>query len=125
MCGAKDVGISTRRGARCVCPLSRAREARKVSATCNGYSIAETDGSLVLPEVLRPATSSDIQVFRFLIDGVLYLETAMRTLHGLVVYKAHSQPKSLDQNPTTSTQHQALFPSGLSPVIDEVIKKVL
>ena len=53
---AKNVGISTRRVARCVCPLSRARGVRKVSATCDGDSIAENDGILVLPEILRRAT---------------------------------------------------------------------
>ena len=39
---AKDVGISTRRGARCACPLSRARGVRKVSATCDGDGVSET-----------------------------------------------------------------------------------
>ena len=36
---AKDVGISTRRGARCACPLSRARGVREVSATCDGDGV--------------------------------------------------------------------------------------
>ena len=58
---AKDVGISTRRGARCACPLSRARGARKVSATCDGDGVSETDGSLVLPEVLRPAPGETVK----------------------------------------------------------------
>ena len=44
---AKDVGKSTRGGARCVCPLSRARGVRKVSA-CDGDGVSETDSSLVL-----------------------------------------------------------------------------
>ena len=57
---AKNVGISTRRGARCVCPLSRERGVRKVSATCDGYGVAETDGSLVLPELLRLAPGEGI-----------------------------------------------------------------
>ena len=33
---------------------------RKVSATCDGDSVAETDGSLVLPEILRPAPGEGI-----------------------------------------------------------------
>ena len=53
----KDVGISTRRGARCACPLSRVRE---VSTTCDGGGISEADGSLVFPEVARPATGEGI-----------------------------------------------------------------
>ena len=57
---AKDVGMRTRRGARYACPLSRARGVRKVSATCDGHGVSETDGSLVLPEVLRPAPGEGI-----------------------------------------------------------------
>ena len=33
---------------------------REVSATCNSHSVAEADGSLVLPEVLRPAPGEGI-----------------------------------------------------------------
>ena len=40
--------------------LGKARGVRKVSATCDGHDVAETDGSLVLPEVLRPAPCEDI-----------------------------------------------------------------
>ena len=57
---AKDVGIITRRGARCACPLSRAGGWRKVSATCDGDGVSETDGSLVFPEILRPAPGGGI-----------------------------------------------------------------
>ena len=57
---AKDVGISSRRGARCACPLSRAGGVREVSATCDGDGVSETDGSLVLPEILRPAPGEGI-----------------------------------------------------------------
>ena len=57
---AKDVGISSRRGARCACPLSRAGGAREVTATCDGDGVSETDGSLVLPEILRPAPGEGI-----------------------------------------------------------------
>ena len=32
----------------------------EVSATCNSHSVAEADGSLVLPEVLRPAPGEGI-----------------------------------------------------------------
>ena len=58
--GGEDVGISNRRGARCKSPLSRTRGVREVSATCNSHSVAEADGSLVLPEVLRPAPGEGI-----------------------------------------------------------------
>ena len=46
--GAKDVGISNRRGA-------RARGVREVSATCDSNGVAEADGSLMYREALRPA----------------------------------------------------------------------
>ena len=32
----------------------------EVSATCNSHSVAEADGSLMLPEVLRPAPGEGI-----------------------------------------------------------------
>ena len=57
---AKNVGISTRRGARCVCPLSRARGMREVSATFDGDGVSEADVSLVFPEVLRPGPGEGI-----------------------------------------------------------------
>ena len=41
-------------------PLSRTRGVREVSATCNSDSVAEADGSLMLPEVLRPAPGEGI-----------------------------------------------------------------
>ena len=56
--GGKDVGISKRRGATCTSPLANARGVLEVSATCDGDGIAEVDGSLVFPEVLRPAKAS-------------------------------------------------------------------
>ena len=34
---------------------------REVSATCNSHSVAEADGSLMLPEVLRPAPGEGIR----------------------------------------------------------------
>jgi hypothetical protein len=58
--GGKDVGISNRRGARCMSPLSRARGVREVSATCDSNGIAEADGGLMFPEVLRPAPGEGI-----------------------------------------------------------------
>ena len=58
--GGEDVGISNRTGARCKSPGSRTRGVRQVSATCNSHSVAEADGSLVLPEVLRPAPGEGI-----------------------------------------------------------------
>ena len=77
---AKDAGISTRRGARCVCPLSRARGVRKVSATCDGDGVSETDGSLVLPEILRPAPGEGISA-RLIVPHV------GKVLHGAPVGK--------------------------------------
>ena len=70
----KGVGISNRRGARCTSPLARTRGVREVSATCDRDSVAEADGSLVFPEVLRPEPGEGI----FLIDGGLYCDTALR-----------------------------------------------
>ena len=55
--GAEEVGMSKRRVAG---PLSETRGVREVSATCNSHSVAEADGSLVLPEVLRPAPGEGI-----------------------------------------------------------------
>ena len=60
---AKDVGISTIEGrdARAHC---RGRGgARKVSAMCDGDGDSETDGSLVLPEILRPAPGEGISKY--------------------------------------------------------------
>ena len=54
--GGEDVGISNRRGARCMSLLVRTRGVREVSATCDSDSVAEADGSLMFPEVLRPET---------------------------------------------------------------------
>ena len=57
---AKDVGISNSSMARCTSPLSRARGVREVSATCDSDGVAEADGSLMFPEVLRPASGEGI-----------------------------------------------------------------
>ena len=58
--GGKDVGIGNRRGARSTSPLARTRELREVSATCDRDSVAEADGSLMFPEILRPAACEGI-----------------------------------------------------------------
>ena len=55
-----SAGISNRRGARCTRQLSRARGVREVSATCDRDSVADPDGSLMFPEVLRPAPGEGI-----------------------------------------------------------------
>ena len=56
--GAKDVGVRNRRGARCTSPLSETRGVREVSTLMHDSDgIAEANGSLMLPEVLRPAPS--------------------------------------------------------------------
>ena len=41
---AKDVGISTRRGARCACPLSREGGAQGERDVRRGDGVSETDG---------------------------------------------------------------------------------
>ena len=63
--GGKDVGIDSRRGARCTSPLARARGVREVKATCNSDGVAEADGSLMFPEVLRPAPGEVISARLF------------------------------------------------------------
>ena len=40
--------------------LARTRGVREVSATCDRDSVAKADGSLMLPEVLRPAPGEGI-----------------------------------------------------------------
>ena len=43
--GGEDVGISNRRGARCMSPLARTRGVREVSATtCDSDGVADADG---------------------------------------------------------------------------------
>ena len=58
--GGKDVSIANRRGTRDTSPLARTRGVREVSATRDGDRIAEADGSLMFPEVLRPAPGEGI-----------------------------------------------------------------
>ena len=58
--GGKDVGIANRRGTRDTSPLARTRGVREVSASRDGDRIAEADGSLKFPEVLRPAPGEGI-----------------------------------------------------------------
>ena len=53
--GGQEVGISIWIGARYTSPLSRERGVHKVSATCDSHDVAEADGSLMFPQVLRPA----------------------------------------------------------------------
>jgi hypothetical protein len=58
--GGKDVGIGNQRGARRTSPLARARRVREVSATYDSDGVAKADGSLMFPEVLRPAPGEGI-----------------------------------------------------------------
>ena len=58
-------GPRYRAWARCMSPLSRTREVREVSATCDSDSVAEADGSLMFPEVLRPAPGEVISARLF------------------------------------------------------------
>ena len=74
---AKDVGISTRGGARCVCPLPRARGAQG-ERDVRRDGVAENDGSLVLPEVLRPSPVEGISA-RLMVPHV------GKVLHGVPV----------------------------------------
>ena len=90
---AKDVGINIRRGARCTSPLSRARGVRKVSATCDGYGVAATRGSLVLPEVLRPAPGEGI-------SARLITPLVGKVLQGALVCKDVEEAQELPVNPT-------------------------
>ena len=59
--GGEDVSIANRRGARDTSPVARTRGVREVSATRDGDRIAEADGSLMFPEVLRPAPGEGIR----------------------------------------------------------------
>ena len=55
--GAEDVSIRKRR---VVSRLSETRGVRKVSAACDRDGVAEADGGLMLPGVLRPAPGESI-----------------------------------------------------------------
>ena len=58
--GGKDVGIASRRGMRATSPMARTGGVREVSTTRDGDRVAEADGSLMFPEVLRPAPDEGI-----------------------------------------------------------------
>ena len=90
--GGEDVGISNRRGARCKSPVSRTRGVREVSATCNSHSIAEADGSLMLPEVLRPAPGEGI-------SAGLVVPHVGKVLRGALVGKDVEEAQELPVNP--------------------------
>ena len=87
--GGEDVGISNRRGARYMSPLARTRgvRVREVSATCNSHSVAEADGSLVLPEVLRPAPGEGI-------SAGLVVPHVSKVLQGASVGKTDSKKQT-------------------------------
>ena len=59
--GGKDVRIASRRGMRATSPLARTGGVREVRTTRDGNRIAEADGSLMFPEVLRPAPGEGIR----------------------------------------------------------------
>ena len=59
--GGKDVGIANRRWTRDTSPLARTRGVREVSTTRDDDCIAEADGSLTFPQVLRPAPGEGIR----------------------------------------------------------------
>ena len=58
--GGKDFGIGSRRGETCTSPLARTRGLREVSATSDSDSVAQADGRLMFPEVLRPAPGEGV-----------------------------------------------------------------
>lgn len=90
--GGEDVGISNRRGARCKSPGSRTRGVREVSATCNSHSVAEADGSLMFPEILRPAPGEGISVG-------LVVPHVSKVLQGAPVGKDVEEAQELPVNP--------------------------
>ena len=90
---AKDVDISTRRGARSACPLSRARGVREVRATCDGDGVSETGGSLVIQEILRPAPCEGT-------NARLIVPHVGKVLHGAPVGKDVEEAQELPMNPT-------------------------
>ena len=59
--GRKDVGVGRRSRTRCSRPLAGTWGVREVSATRNSDCSAEADGSLMFPEVLRPAPGEGIR----------------------------------------------------------------
>ena len=67
--GRKDVGVGRRSGTRCSRPLAGTWGVREVSATRNSDCSAEADGSLMFPEVLRPAPGEGIRA-RLMIPDV-------------------------------------------------------
>ena len=64
-------------------PLARTRGVREVIATCDSDSVAEADGSLMFPEVLRPAPGEGI-------SACLIVPHVGKVLQGAPVGKGHS-----------------------------------
>ena len=63
--GRKDIGISSRSRTRCTSPRARTWGVCEVSAR-DSDCIAEADGSLMFPEVLRPAPGEVIRTWLML-----------------------------------------------------------
>ena len=61
--GRKDVGVGGRSWTRCSRPLSGTWGVREVSPPRNSDCSAEADGSLMFPEVLRPAPGEGIRTW--------------------------------------------------------------
>ena len=89
--GAVDVGISNWRGARCTRPLLRAWGVREVIAMCDSDSVAEADGSLMFPEVLRLSPGEGI-------SAGLVVPHVGKVLQGALVGKDVEEAQELPVN---------------------------
>jgi hypothetical protein len=73
-------------------PLARTRGVREVGATCDSDSVAEADGSLMFPEVLRPAPGEGI-------SAGLIIRHVGKVLQGAPVGKDVEEAQELPVNP--------------------------
>ena len=90
--GRKDVGVGRRSRTRCSRPLAGTWGVREVSATRNSDCSAEADGSLMLPEVLRPAPGEGIRTG-------LMIPHVGKVLVGTPVGKDVEEAQELSVNP--------------------------
>ena len=90
--GRKDVGVGSRSGTRCPRPLAGTWGVREVSATRNSDCSAEADGSLMFPEVLRPAPGEGIRTG-------LMIPHVGKVLVGTPVGKDVEEAQELSVNP--------------------------
>ena len=85
--------MRNRRGERCSSPRSETRGMREVSATCDSDGVAEADGSLMFPEVLRPAPGEGI-------SARLGVPHVGKVLQGAPVGNDVEEAQELPVNPT-------------------------